>query len=157
MEENLELREMLRILCGNFSADEKRDRLLNEESNNLIDLLGVTVDDLEPKPTDAKSKNEALKKLRRNREQLFSDISELWENLDVSEDDQRVLEGKLEAAGKLKEAGIALQVEERERLLKLENTKLLEEFDVTVEDLKLAPDENLSDAQIKNAALRKMR
>ncbi|GMI11254.1 hypothetical protein TrLO_g10470 [Triparma laevis f. longispina] len=66
-EENLELKEMLQILCGNFSADEKRERLLNEESNNLMEELGVTVDDLEPQPTDAKSKNEVLKELQRQR------------------------------------------------------------------------------------------
>ena len=66
-EENLELKEMLQILCGNFSADEKRERLLNEESNTLMEKLGVTVDDLEPQPTDAKSKNEALKELQRQR------------------------------------------------------------------------------------------
>ena len=125
-----------------------------------MDLLGVTVDDLQPKPTDAKSTNEALKEMKKNKEastKLTGEITELRENMDVSEDDRKVFEGKLEDAGKLKEAGIALQVEERERLLKLENTKLLEELDVTVEDLKLAPDENLSDAQIKNAALREMK
>ena len=36
--------------------------------------------------------------------------------MDVSEDDQKVFEGKLEVAGKLKVAGVALQVEELGRL-----------------------------------------
>ncbi|GMH93323.1 hypothetical protein TrVE_jg10779 [Triparma verrucosa] len=124
-----------------------------------MDLLGVTVDDLQPKPTDAKSTNESSEGIEKKqaRTKLTGKITELWENMDVSEDDRKVFEGKLEDAGKLKEAGIALQIEERERLLKLENTTLLEEVDVTDEDLKLAPDENLSDTQIKNAALRKMK
>jgi len=44
---------------------EEVDRLWEAESEELMEELGVTVEDLEPKPTDAKSKNTVVKDLKK--------------------------------------------------------------------------------------------
>ena len=64
------IENMLKALCANanMSPDDQRDRALDYESKQLMKELGVTVADLVPRPTDARSKNEALKFLKRTRE-----------------------------------------------------------------------------------------
>ena len=47
---------------------EECDKLWEMESEKLMEELGVTVEDLDPKPTDAESKNTALKDLKEERE-----------------------------------------------------------------------------------------
>ena len=48
---------------------EERDRLWDMESEKLMEELGVTVEDLDPKPTDAESTNNALKDLKKQRKE----------------------------------------------------------------------------------------
>ena len=47
---------------------EKADMLWEMESEKLMEELGVTVEDLDQKPTDAQSKNTALKDLKKKRQ-----------------------------------------------------------------------------------------
>ncbi|GMH88557.1 hypothetical protein TL16_g11191 [Triparma laevis f. inornata] len=63
------LEGMLSMLCANFTLEEKNERILNVESNRLLEEIGVSVEDLDPTPIDAKSKNEGLKVLKRELEE----------------------------------------------------------------------------------------
>ena len=44
-----------------LNVNGKVDRLWEMESKKLMEELGVTVEDFDPKPTDAESKNKAIK------------------------------------------------------------------------------------------------
>ena len=69
------------------------------------------------------------------------------------EDDQKAFKEKVEAAGKLKQAGLTLLKEEVDRLWEMESEKLMEELGVTVGDLDPKP----TDAQSKNKALKDLK
>eukprot|EP00518_Triparma_eleuthera_P006697 CAMPEP_0182486808 /NCGR_PEP_ID=MMETSP1319-20130603/47583_1 /TAXON_ID=172717 /ORGANISM="Bolidomonas pacifica, Strain RCC208" /LENGTH=179 /DNA_ID=CAMNT_0024688913 /DNA_START=362 /DNA_END=902 /DNA_ORIENTATION=+ len=90
------------------------------KARKLMEELGVTVEDLDPKPTDAESKNTAVKDLKKKREEessrLEKEVKGLWKTLQVSKDDQKAFKEKVEAAGKLKQAGLLLLKVEQERL-----------------------------------------
>ena len=121
----------------------ERDRLWDLESDKLMEELGATVEDLEPKPTDAESKNKALKALKKKREEesakLDEEVDGLWQCLSVDEDAKKAFKEKLDAAGKLKKVGLSTLREERSRLLPLECDRLMKELGVTGEDLKPKP------------------
>lgn len=63
------LEDMLSMLCANFTLEEKNERMLNVERNRLLEEIGVSVEDLDLTPIDAKSKNEGLKVLKRELEE----------------------------------------------------------------------------------------
>ena len=123
------------------------DKMLDDESKQLVEELGVTVEDLEPKPTDAESKNKALKDLKKKREEessrLEKGVEGLWKTLETSEEDQKAFKEKVEIAGKLKQAGLTLLKEEADRLWEIESEKLMEELGVTLEEL------NATEVEIK--------
>ncbi|GMH72857.1 hypothetical protein TrST_g12055 [Triparma strigata] len=139
---------MLAMICANWSEDEANDRKLNIESEVLIEQLGVSLEDLDPKHADAKSKNEALKQLMKQREEessgLGKEINFLWEYLKKSEDERKALNKKVEVAGKIKQAGVSLLTEERDRLADLASEKLLEELTIKVDDLDPKPKDVVS-------------
>ena len=115
-----------------------------------MEELGVTVEDLETKPTDVESKNKALKELRGTREALYEEVERFWKTFEVGDDEQNTFEEKLETAGRLKQAGLTLLKEEVSPLWDKESEKLMEELGVTVEDLELKP----TDAESKNKAVK---
>ena len=136
---------------------EEADRLWEMESNKLMEELGITVEDLEPKPTDTESKNTAIKDLEKKREEessrLEKEIEGLWKTLEVGEDYQKMFKEKLEATGKLKQAGLTLLKEEADRLWEAESEELMEELGVMVEDLEPKP----TDAKSKNTVVKDLK
>ena len=137
-----ELKGLLQMLCATMTPEEQEERKFNFESNHILKELGATEEDLAPKPTDAKSKNKALKDLKKNREEessrLEKEVGGLWKTLEVSEDNQKAFKEKVEATGRLKQAGLTLLKEEADRLWEMESEKLMEELGLTVEELNVA-------------------
>ena len=84
---------------------------------------------------------------------LEKEVEGLWKTLEISEDDQKAFKEKVEAAGKLKQAGLTLLNEELDRLWEMESETLMEEFGLTVEDL----DPKLTDTESKNKALKDLK
>ena len=74
----------------------------------------------EQESTSAESKLKALKWLKWMKEKdhikLEGDITSFWKSIEFSAEEQEVFEMKVEAAGKLNIAGLALMREERDRL-----------------------------------------
>ena len=136
---------------------EERDRLWEMESDTLMEELGVAVENLNPKPSDAESKNRALKDLKKKREEessrLEKEIEGSWKTLEVGEDNQKAFKEKVEVTGKLKQAGLTLLKEEADRLWEMESDKLVEELGITVEDLNPKP----TDTETKNKALKDLK
>ena len=98
------------------------DREIQVENKEIIEELGVTSDDLDPTPVDAKSKNEALKVLKKTRVEesgkLIAEIQRLRGVLNISDDDASEFERQLEEnGGKLK--GFAMLKSEKEKLAEL--------------------------------------
>ena len=135
---------------------EHEDSVTGKESKKLMEELGVAVEELEPKPTDAESKNKALKDLEEKREEeiasLEKEVERLWKMLEVGKDGKKAFKEKLEAAGKIKQAGQAMLKEEAGPLWDKESEELMEELGVTVEELDPKP----TDAESKNKAAKKL-
>ena len=106
------------------------------ESGKLMEELDVTVEDLEPKPTDAESKNKAVKDLKKKREEeiakLHQEMSIMWEIFGVGEEDKKAFKETLEATGELKTPGFAMLKGKRDELRGQKREKL------TDADIKLA-------------------
>lgn len=77
-------------------------------------------------------------------------IHRLWKMFDVSDKIQDALNDNVEAAGKLKEAGLALLKGEADKLWDKESSELMKDLDATKEDLELEP----TDAEGTNKALK---
>jgi len=119
--ESKQFARMLKLICANWQLEEKElERQLVAESNQLQRELGVTSDDLAPRPKNNKQKVERLKALKKKRleesSRLEKEVEGLWKTLNVGEDDQKAFKEKVEAAGKLKQAGLALLKEEFDHL-----------------------------------------
>ena len=110
--------------------------LWDKESDKLMEELGVTVDDLEPKPTDTESKNKALRDLKKKREKestkLNNEISTMWKIFGVGKDGQKAFKETLEATGELKIPGLTMLKGKRDELRGQNREKL------TDADIKLA-------------------
>ena len=85
--------EFLQMLCSTMTPEEQINRKFDFESNHILKELGATEDDLNPKPTDAESKNKVVKDLKEKiyeeSPRLVEEIEGLWKRLEVSEDDQK--------------------------------------------------------------------
>ena len=90
--ESRQIAKMLKLICANWQLEEKElERQLTAESNRLQRELGVTSDDLAPRPKNNTQKVERLKALKKKRveesSRLEKEVEGLWKTLDVGEDD----------------------------------------------------------------------
>ncbi|GMH68749.1 hypothetical protein TrST_g4408 [Triparma strigata] len=101
-----------------------------ENPPDLLKELGVVEEDLKlPDPDDDIEIYEALMKLKRERETDFKwisrDIGDLWDKLEISEEERSEFMERLETAGKLTEKGLKILTNKEEGLGKLYEVKCL--------------------------------
>ena len=131
------------------SADEtllksKKNQLRDIDNENLLQQLGTDNDNLKTTPSSSESKYKALKDIKKAREKIHKEVFNFWGSLGVDEEDQELFNKKIEAAEALISAGEALLLEGVEKLLDLENEKLLEEPGASVDDFEPTPKDVMS-------------
>ena len=88
--------------------------------------------------------------IHKESQRLEEEVECLWKTLEVGEDNEKAFKEKVEATGKLRQAGMTQLKEEIDRLWKMESEKLMEELGVTVEELEQKP----TDIESKNKAVK---